>query len=236
MKRLTHSALGLALLGYLTGYSASPRAPMRAQTPAAQTQAGQSRQGPSYQSTIPATPLNQPIPMWPNQPKDATHWSIDDIRKAHATLAAAAAAGRTMDPNSALHDMPYWSRTHSLFIIHRPHYARPRPSNVAKTVSQWEDAEQHAGYAQFIVIMGGSGSIVAGGQIRNAVSLSEKGRQLPGEYRGQPVAGGETFRVKEGDWVSIPANVPAWFQPDTGGLTYMAMKVNAMLYPWELIR
>ncbi len=236
MKRLKHFALpGLTLVGYLAGYAISTRASIVAQTAIAQTQAGQIRQGPSFQSTIPAQPLNQPLPMWPNQPKDATYWSIDDIRKAHTTLSAAAAAGKTMDPNSILHDMPYWTRTHSLFVVHRPRYDKPRRS-ITKKMSQWADAEQHQGYAQFIVIMGGTGMIVAGGEIQNRQNLPDRGGPVPGEYRGQPVGGGETFKVKEGDWVSIPPNIPAWFQPDAGGLTYMVMKINAMLYPWDLIR
>ena len=37
--------------------------------------------------------------------------------------------------------------------------------------------------------------------------------------------------------MTIPANQPAPFTaPSRGGLTYMAMKVNAQPYPWELIR
>jgi len=37
--------------------------------------------------------------------------------------------------------------------------------------------------------------------------------------------------------MSIPPNAPAQFSSKSlGGLTYTVMKVNAMLYPWDLIR
>ena len=40
-----------------------------------------------------------------------------------------------------------------------------------------------------------------------------------------------------GDWVSFPANTPTQVTTSADGeLSYMVMKVNAMLYPWELIR
>jgi hypothetical protein len=183
------------------------------------------RPGPSFQSVIPAPSLNQPVPLWPNQPSETTYWSIADIRKAHQTLAAADKAGRTLDPNRALHDFPYWTRTHALFVAHvEGHPAAGR------------SAAQHAGYAQFIVIMGGSGTVVAGGTLEDRVALAEGGREIPGEWRGAAIAGGETFTVSEGDWLSIPPDTPAQFKADASGLTYMVMKINAMLYPWDLVR
>ena len=85
--------------------------------------------------------------------------------------------------------------------------------------------------------MGGAGEIRAGGQIVNATTLVDHGQQIPGELRGPAITGGEVFEVGPGDWVSIPANTPAQVTTNIdGGLTYMVMKVNAMLYPWELIR
>jgi hypothetical protein len=98
-------------------------------------------------------------------------------------------------------------------------------------------AEQHLGYAQVINIMGGSGTIVAGGELESAAILVEKDRQIFGELRGRAVKGGKSFQVKTGDAMSIPPNTPVEVTADApGGLTYMAMKINAMLYPWDLIR
>ena len=55
--------------------------------------------------------------------------------------------------------------------------------------------------------------------------------------RGAAITGGETFMLKEGDWVSIPPNSPSQFKADSvDGLTYMVMKINAQLYPWDLTR
>jgi mannose-6-phosphate isomerase-like protein (cupin superfamily) len=204
----------VVLLGYFAGNLLSAGSTVAAQ-----------HEPPEFKSTIPAPQLRQPIPMWPNQPKDAMYWSIDDIRKAHETLAAAESAGRSVDPNATLHDFPYWTRTHSYFIVHVPKKGRPAA------------AQQHAGYSQFIVVMGGSGHVIAGGQLVRPSVLIDKGQPIVGEIRGTAVQGGETFTLKAGDWVSIPANSPAQFTAESdGGLTYMVMKINAMLYPWDLIR
>jgi len=184
------------------------------------------QQPPEFKSTIPAPLLPHGVrTMWPNQPNEATFWSIDDIRKAHQTVAEAERNRRPIDPNTALHDLPYWTRTHAMFIKHVG-------SNLRAHM-----AEQHLGYAQFIVVMGGSGTVVAGGTLRGPVTLKEGNREIPGELRGREIRGGETFAVREGDWVSIPANLPSLVRADSAdGLTYMVMKVNAQLYPWDLIR
>ena len=98
-------------------------------------------------------------------------------------------------------------------------------------------AEQSMGVGQLVVFMGGTGTVVAGGEIPDAVTLSEEGQPIWGELRGSSIQGGETFQVKQGDFLTIPPNTPAQFTANsTGGLTYMTMKVNAQMYPWELIR
>jgi hypothetical protein len=212
------ACMAAAIVGCLAGYAVSPYGSLDGQTPAAQT-----KQGPTYISPIPAPSLPQGVPLWPNTPKEASYWSIDDIQKAHRTLSDADKAGRKMDPNSTLHDFPYWTRTHSLFVNHKANGAAGA-------------AEQHMGYAQFIVIMGGTGTFKVGGDLQKPVTLTEGSRQIAGELRGPAIAGGDTYQVAEGDWLSIPAGMASQVKANAGGLTYMTMKVNAMLYPWDLIR
>lgn len=236
MKRLKRASWPVvALIGFLIGYAAGPGRSAAQQEPLPGPSADQTgalnrvdgvHQPPEFKSTIPAPLLPHGArTMWPNQPNESTFWSIDDIRKAHQTLAAAAKAGRQSDPNGALHDFPYWTRTHAMFVNH----VQPRDRR--------QDAEQHLGYAQFVVVMGGAGAVTAGGRLQNARALREANREIYGELRGSGIMEGETFRLKEGDWVSIPPNVPAQFSADTpDGLTYMVMKINAQLYPWDLIR
>jgi hypothetical protein len=225
MKCPAHLVLAAAVaLGYTAGYAMSPAGAIAAQRGTDPSLVNGQHQPPEFKSVIPAPQLRQPVPMWPNQPQNATYWSIDDIRAAHETLSAAHKSGKKIDPNSTLHDFPYWTRTHSLFIYHTP-------QNDAG-----ETAHQHAGYSQFIVVMGGTGTVVAGGQLQKPSVLMEAGQPIPGELRGSSITGGERFAVKECDWLSIPPNTPAQFKADAGGLTYMVMKINAMLYPWDLIR
>ena len=223
MKRL--SAVGwvtVVTVGLIVGYATNLRSPVAAQ----QNAANSLPPPPEWKSQRPAPYLHTGnLTMWPNQPTDGMHWSIDDIRKAHQAMADAENTGKAVDPNSTLHDFPHWTRTHSMFIYHAPQRATGK------------SAEQHMGYSQFIVVMGGTGSVEAGGTLQNAAMFQEKGTPVWGELRGTGIAGGKTFRVKEGDWVSIPPNTPIHVKADArGGLSYMVMKINAGLYPWELIR
>jgi hypothetical protein len=225
MKRLANLGLVAAIaMGCSVGYSISPAGAIAAQHASEPNLVNSQHQPPEFKSVIPAAQLRQPVPMWPNQPQNATYWSINDIRAAHETISAAHRSGNTIDPNSTLHDFPYWTRTHSLFIYH------------TLQNENGQTAHQHAGYSQFIVIMGGTGRVIAGGQLQQPAVLTERGQPIPGELRGSSIAAGETFVLKEGDWLSIPPNTPAQFKADAGGLTYMVMKINAMLYPWDLIR
>ena len=211
----------VVLVGVLAGYGINKSSRLNAQ----QVAGGNGPWRPVWDSPVSAPALARGFTSWPNQPTAATHWAIEDIRKVHPLLADAEKAGKKVDPNAALHDFPYWTRTHSMFIEHVPQKASGRT------------AQQHMGYAQFIVILGGEGMVVAGGQLQNPMTLTEGGRQLPGEIRGPSITGGQTFRLGEGDVVSIPANSPAQLTANTpGGMTYMVMKINAMLYPWEWIR
>src|SRR6266567_3463473 len=215
----------VCVAGVMAGYGLSPAGSIAAQRQGDPNAANGQHQPPEFKSMIPAPQLRQPIGMWPNQPMDSMYWSIADIRRSHELLSAAEQSGKPLDPNTTLQGFPYWTRTHAYFIQH------------VRQKAATNEARQHAGYSQFIVIIGGTGRVVAGGQLVKPAVLVDKGQSIAGELRGTSVSGGQTFGLKEGDWLSIPANVPAQFTADSpGGLTYMVMKVNAMLYPWDLIR
>jgi hypothetical protein len=213
------------VVGILSGISLAPNLALMAQRtkPTYDPKVGKP---PVWETPIPAPPLSQGgRTLWPNQPDHATYWSIKDVRKAHEMLAEQELAGKDVDPKAVLHDFPYWTRTHSMFIYHA---TQKRASN---------SAQEHMGYSQFVVIMGGTGTLQAGGRIANAHVLTEANRQIAGEMRGDTIEAGKTYQIAEGDMISIPPNTPAQFTATSrGGMTYMVMKVNAMLYPWDLIR
>ncbi|PYR36035.1 MAG: hypothetical protein DMF89_11350 [Acidobacteria bacterium] len=226
MNRIPYAVrIAAAALGMLAGVAVTPLTLTSAQggKPTYDPTVGHA---PVWETPIPAPPLSQgQRTMWPNQPDHATHWSVKDIRQAHDRLAAQEIAGKEPDPKSVLHDFPYWTRTHSMFVYHA---SQKRSAN---------SAQQHQGYSQFVVIMGGTGTLQAGGRIVNARVLAESGRQIPGEMRGDTIEGGTNYQLAEGDIVAIPPDTPAKFTATSrGGMTYMVMKVNAMLYPWDLIR
>ena len=127
------------------------------------------------------------------------------------------------------------TRMFTMSMIYRSHREKPVES-LTKVNSVWDDAEQHAGVYDFYIITGGSGEMVVGGKIANRQNLQDRDGPVPGEYRGQPIIGGQTFKVKEGDWLVIPPDAPHQPKPDAGGFSYMIMKINTGMYPWNLIR
>jgi len=148
-------------------------------------------------------------------------WSIDNLKKAHTELVARAARGTATGGNPADLFPPLVTRTHSFIMVHRPEF---RPNGNAGPI-----AEQHEGATDVYYIVGGSGTVTVGGEIEN------RRVSRPGEYGG-PIKGGKAFKLKAGDILNIPANMPHATIPDAPeGMPYVLMKVNVGLYPWSLI-
>jgi len=169
-----------------------------------------------------------------------THWDIDEIKAAHAQLAANAAKAATEAGSGSTQafsggPVHLQARNFSMFMLYRAHRDKPVLS-LTKVNSPWDDAEQHAGVYDFYVFTGGAGEMIVGGKIANQQNLHDKDGVIPGEYRGQPIVGGQTFKVKAGDWLLIPPNTPHQPKPDVGGFSYMIMKINVGMYPWALVR
>lgn len=188
-------------------------------------------------------PFGYGSPRQPTLAPDApptTYWNIDDIRKAHTELAekatkAAAQAGSGSSQSFGGGPVHVSTRNFSIFMLYRLHRDQPVLS-LTKVNSVWDDAEMHAGAYDFYVITGGTGEMIVGGKIANRQNLQHKDGIIPGEYRGQPVVGGQTYKVKAGDWLLIPPDTPHQPKPDPGGFSYMIMKINVGVYPWSLIR
>ena len=179
----------------------------------------------------------------PAQAPDAppiTHWSIDDIQKAHADMAEKATK-LISQPGSggsqAFFGGPIdlQTRNFSMYMLYRIHREQPVLS-LWKVNSIWDHAEQHAGVYHFYVLTGGAGQMIVGGRIENRKNLMDKDGPVPGENRGQPIVGGQTYNVKAGDWLLIPPDQPHQPKPGPGGFSYMIMKINTGTYPWSLIR
>jgi mannose-6-phosphate isomerase-like protein (cupin superfamily) len=179
----------------------------------------------------PALASDAPPPMY---------WSGDDIKKGHADMAARAAAAATQPGSGSTQafgggPVRVRTRNFSMSMLYRVHRDQPVLS-LTKVNSVWDDAEQHAGVYDFYIITGGSGEMIVGGKIANRQNLADKDGLVPGEYRGQPIVGGQTFKVKAGDWLLIPPDAPHQPKPDAGGFSYMIMKINVGIYPWSLVR
>jgi mannose-6-phosphate isomerase-like protein (cupin superfamily) len=200
------------MLGFLAGYAVSPAGSASGQAPAA--------------GAAQTTPLAGALPpgdyskmtLAPDQ-GEPTLFSSVDLKKAHAELQARAAKSNQAVSNPRDLMAPLVTRTHSYILLHRPAPA---------TASAAPSAEQHEGATDVYFIVGGSGTVTVGG------SIDARRTARPGEYLG-PIKGGKPFKLQAGDILNIPPNMPHATVPDTGGMTYVLMKVNVGLYPWSLI-
>jgi hypothetical protein len=236
--------LGAAFLGYVAGYASKPSTqpilsghlddfPL---IPSANAQENNQQKGE-------VMPFGFNSPREPALAPDAppvTYWNIDDIRKAHSEMAERAAK-LAAEPGSGSSQsfgggpVHVQTRNFSMFMLYRMYRDKPVPS-LTKVNSVLDDAEQHAGAYDFYIFTGGTGEMILGGKIANRQNLQDKDGIIPGEYRGQPVIGAQTFKVKPGDWLLIPPDTPHQPKPDPGGFSYFIMKINVGVYPWSLIR
>jgi len=236
MKRLFLLGIGIgAILGYRAGQVASPGGVEFSLVPGAFAQA-------TAPSGVMPFGFNRPglQPLAPDAPPQTLYWSIDDVRKAHTELASragqAAAPGRgSTQAIGGGSLVRVRTRTHTMGMLYRAHREEP-VSSLTGVMSVWDDAEQHAGVYDFYIMTGGTGEMIVGGEIEGRKNLTDQAGPVPGEYRGQPIKGGQTYKVKPGDWLLIPPDVPHQPKPDPGGFSYMIMKINVGMYPWNLIR
>lgn len=159
------------------------------------------------------------IPLAPDQ-GGIVHWQGDDLRKAHATLTAAAAEKNQIAPSPVgLVSLPV-TRTHLFNFVCRYPAANSRPF-----------AEFHEGCSDVYFIVAGSATLTIGGEVDNPRQLAN----MPGEFQGSAVRGGRNYRVSAGDILDIPPATAHLANPDPGGVSYMLVKINAGMYPWSLI-
>ena len=207
------------LLGYVLGQDRSGLTP----SAAAQTNTGA------------PTVLREGYPQTaPDQPSTEQVWHMDDLQKLHPERVAAAAKG---EAPPILNYM--LSRTHTIRLLTRTAKDKPSPSNITKRVSLYDDAEQHQGVSDIYIVVGGGATVVVGGEIQERQYRPTEGPNpvlLLGEFVGQPIVGGRTYKLKPGDMINIPPDIPHQVQPDPGGVSYMLVKVNVGLYPWGQAR
>ena len=197
--------IGAALVGFVVGYAAKPSSqPILSghfdelgMIPAASAQDKPEVMPFGFNSP------NEP-PLAPDAPP-VSYWSIDDVRKAHAEMAEKAAkmakeAGSGSSQSFGGGPVHVQTRNFSMFMLYRMFRDQPVPS-LTKVNSVLDDAEQHAGAYDFYIFTGGTGEMILGGKIANRQNLKDKDGVIPGEYRGQPVIGAKTYKVKAGDWL-----------------------------------
>ncbi len=159
------------------------------------------------------------VPIAPDEGR-VLHWRAEDLRKLHTTLAAASASrGQMVPPVGDLIELPI-THTHLFNFVGRFPVANVEPR-----------AEFHEGVSDVYLITAGSGTITVGGELEARAQVSN----MPGEYQGSAVRGGQDYHVKAGDVLNIPPATAHLTHPETGGLSYMLLKVNVGMYPWNIV-
>jgi mannose-6-phosphate isomerase-like protein (cupin superfamily) len=78
--------------------------------------------------------------------------------------------------------------------------------------------EVHAKETDIFYVVDGEATIVTGGTM-----VGGKETQ-PNQLRGTSIDGGETFHLKKGDSITIPAGVPHWFKEVPQSIQYFTVK------------
>jgi mannose-6-phosphate isomerase-like protein (cupin superfamily) len=87
--------------------------------------------------------------------------------------------------------------------------------------SQSGQAEQHAKFADFYVVLDGSATLISGGTMAGGATTA------PGELRGASIQDGKQTKLQKGDIVHIPANIPHQLMlPKGSTLKYFIIKVQ----------
>ena len=83
-------------------------------------------------------------------------------------------------------------------------------------------AEWHDVKTDLYVVVAGEGSVVVGGAMPGKKEMSAR----PGEWRAPSIAGGEKFRLTQGDMINIPSKTPHQVLVDPGKtITYLIIKI-----------
>jgi mannose-6-phosphate isomerase-like protein (cupin superfamily) len=176
----------------------------------------------TQQNTLPDTPEHPRVIVPINSTQgEVKFWRADQLQKAHATMAAAAAKGTPMNDPRDLVEIPA-TRTHAWNFLYRTMGANGRLPGV----------EYHGGNTDIYFIIAGTGMLMTGGEIENREAIPDR----PLEERGTLIKNGGGYKVRAGDVVNLPPNTPHQSIPDPGGFSYMLVKVNTGQYPWELIK
>jgi len=79
--------------------------------------------------------------------------------------------------------------------------------------------EVHTKETDIFYVVDGEATIVTGGMM-----VGGKETQ-PNQLRGTSIDGGETYHLKKGDSITIPAGVPHWFKEVPQSIQYFTVKV-----------
>ncbi|HTM03713.1 MAG TPA: cupin domain-containing protein [Vicinamibacterales bacterium] len=79
--------------------------------------------------------------------------------------------------------------------------------------------EVHTRETDIFYVVDGDATIVTGGTM-----VGGKETQ-PNQLRGTSIEGGETYHLKKGDAIAIPAGVPHWFKDVPTSIQYFTVKV-----------
>jgi len=78
--------------------------------------------------------------------------------------------------------------------------------------------EVHTKETDIFYVVDGEATVVAGGTMVGGTETQPK------QFRGTSIDGGETYHLKKGDSITIPAGVPHWFKEVPQSIQYFTVK------------
>lgn len=174
----------------------------------------------TQQTTLPVSPGRPRVTVPLNTDQGTVvYWSAESLQYAHETLSKTAANGGSVADPRDLVSIPA-TRTHAYNFMHRIMGKNGQPPGV----------EFHGGNTDIYFVIGGSATLMTGGEIKNREHIPNR----PLEERGTLVENGKGYKMQAGDVLNMPPSVPHQSLPDPAGYTYMLIKVNTGTYPWAL--
>jgi mannose-6-phosphate isomerase-like protein (cupin superfamily) len=136
-------------------------------------------------------------------PQGIVVWKSGDLKGYAATLAP-----NVNEQKLATQSLANFGPTHNATMVYRAGDG---------------EAEYHENAGDFTVVVAGACSLVLGGTVKDARTTG------PGEIRGASIDGGQTYEMRPGDIINIPARTAHQVIVPAGGwIMYMVVKINVV--------
>jgi hypothetical protein len=106
---------------------------------------------------------------------------------------------------------PLWSRTSSSGMFNVSAHSRESDNSACPT-----EGCSHKGYTAVVIVTSGAATLVVGGKSKSAGA---------DKFKGQPVQGGESHRISQGDVYIVPPETFHWYKDVAPPFRYIEVPI-----------